>query len=139
MFFHGIFLLRNYVHVYVRQKKFGGRFKTRINLVVHYFLSANLSRSVLTWSMNPETCGLIRKIGLHFWIDMGFGEMQRSPMAKSITVPFLRIKMMGVHTLQGCLYFVSEKFVREIARPQIRQSTVASSHHGSHMPCGRRR
>ncbi len=34
---------------------------------------------------------------------MGFGEMQRSPMAKSITVPFLRIKMMGVHTLQGCL------------------------------------
>ena len=33
MYFHGIFLRRNYVHVYVRQKKFGGRFKTRIDLV----------------------------------------------------------------------------------------------------------
>ena len=33
MYLHGIFLHRNYVHVYVRQKKFGGRFKTRINLV----------------------------------------------------------------------------------------------------------
>jgi hypothetical protein len=46
------------------------------------------------------------KNGLHFWIDMGCGEMQSSPMAKSITVPFLRIKMIGVHIRQGCLYFV---------------------------------
>jgi hypothetical protein len=39
-----------------------------------------------------------RKNGLHFWIDMGYGEMQSSLTAKFIAVPFLMIMMiMRVH------------------------------------------
>ena len=38
MYFHGIVLRRNYVHDYVRQKKIGGHFKTRNNLVHYYVL-----------------------------------------------------------------------------------------------------